>query len=472
MLFKLPPTPKQQEKLRGVNLFNNNLVIPEDWQSFARLSDINSEGRIQKFEPYHYQLEIEKLSRNHSIVAIKGRQLGITETFCSIMLHRACLNPGYNALIFSKTQVDSSLLALRCKRACESIGLKLETDNLRDLIIKGGGRLRFLNSKPESSRSAESVTDILYDECAFVDELQAIRDAATPTQSMLGDKAHEYFVSTPNGVSGLYYELASTGNNEELTNICDRVVEEKLGFHHFIDNQGFAKVFCHFEAHPIYSQNPNFLQDLHTKKLIPWETINREHNLSFTEAEEQFFTTISLEACWLEGIEEERQQEGFVYVCGLDTQDGGGDFCSLQIWKIKNRHFHKVTGYRANRGTFDGHLERILLLLDKFPNCLLGVEKNSSGNIYHQQIKNRRSNLTTELITVNENKGAMVSRIKAMIESGKLHWAKNDPLQKDLENFRKVGLQYRAAIGKTDDEVSATAVMLQAANNHSLLGGF
>lgn len=455
-MFRVALSPKHESQLRGVNENKNCLTIPEHWEDFARLCDINSEGLIQKFNPYPYQLEIEKLSRNHSIVAIKGRQLGITETFCSIMLHRACLNPGYNALIFSKTQIDSSLLALRCKRACESVGIKLETDNLRDLIIRSGGRLRFLNSKPESSRSAESVTDILYDEYAFVDELQAIRDAATPTQSMLGNKAHEYIVSTPNGVSGLYYELASTGNPEELTEICQRVVEDKLGFYHFIDNQGFAKIFCHYQAHPIYSKNPNFLQALHTKKLIPWETINREHNLSFTEAEEQYFSSISLEASWLDNIEEERQQDGYVYVCGLDTQDGGGDFCSLQIWKItKNRNFHKVAGYRANRGTFDGHLERILLLLDKFPNSLLGVEKNSSGNIYHQQIKNRRSNLTTELINLNgENKGAMVSRIKAMIESGKLHWIKNDPLQKDLETFRKVGLQYRAAIGKTDDDMS------------------
>lgn len=471
-MFKLTPTPKQILKF-SFHRENKNLQIPENWCDFAKLSDINSEGRIQKFNPYPYQIEIEKLMQDHSCVIIKGRQLGISEMVLSVLLGRACQKPGYNALVFSKTQVDSSLLAMRCKRACESIGIKLETDNLRDLIIRGGGRIRFLNSKPESSRGSESVQDILYDECAFVDDLQAIRDAATPTQSMLGDKAREYFVSTPNGCSGLYYEIASTGNSEDLKDICDRVVREKLGFYNFIDNSNWAKIFCHYQAHPIYSKNPNFLQDLHTKKRIPWETLNREHNLSFSEAEEQYFSTISLENCWVKDIKEDKGDDNSIYIAGLDTQDGGEDFCSLQIWKLQNNHFYKVAGYRKNRGTFDGHLEQILYLLSKFPNAVLGIEKNSSGNIYHGQIVNRRSYLTTHLINVNgENKGSMVSRIKAMIESGKIHYEKKDPLQFDLENYRKVGLQYRAAIGKHDDEVSSLSVMLQTAQNESLLGGF
>lgn len=471
-MFKLTPTPKQIQKVH-LNGANESVKIPENWEDFAKLSDINSEGEIQKFNPYPFQLAIEKLSRNHSILCVKGRQLGITETFLSILLHRACLNPGYNALVFSKTQVDSSLLALRCKRACESIGIKLETDNLRDLIVRGGGRIRFLNSKPESSRGSESVADILYDECAFVDDLQSIRDAATPTQSMLGDKAREYFLSTPNGCSGLYFELASSGNPEELKDICDRVVKQKLGFYSFIDDGNWAKVFCHFHAHPLYSKNPNFLNDLHIKKRIPWETIHREHNLSFSEAEEQYFSTLSIDNCLVSGIKEDHGNDASIYVGGLDTQNGGDDFCSLQIFKLKNNDFYLVNSYRANKGTFDFHLANILYLLAKFKNCVLGVEQNASGKIYYEQITAQRSYITSELINVGENnKGAMCERIKAMIEVGKIHFEKNEPLKAELENFRKVGLQYRASVGKHDDTISSLAVALEAAHRQALLGGF
>ena len=72
-MFRVALSPKHESQLRGVNENKNCLTIPEHWEDFARLCDINSEGLIQKFNPYPYQLEIEKLSRNHSIVAIKGR---------------------------------------------------------------------------------------------------------------------------------------------------------------------------------------------------------------------------------------------------------------------------------------------------------------------------------------------------------------------------------------------------------------
>lgn len=471
-MFQLELTPKQLFHFNGDN---ENIQIPSEWKNFAALSDINSSGGIIKFIPYDYQLKIQKLMDSHSCVIVKGRQLGISETVLSVILHRACLNRGYTALVFSKTQVDSSLLAMRAKRALESIGVKMETDNLRDLIIRNGGRVRFLNSKPESSRGSESISDIIYDEASYLDELKSIRDAATPTQAMLGDKAREYFISTPSGSSGLFYELAATGNSEELSDICKRVVDEKLGFYSFIDDAGWGKVFVNHSAHPIYSQNPNYLSDMHTKKHVALDVIQREHNLSFEDSEGHFFTNISLERCWDSHIKEDCSDSESIYVGGLDTNNLGSDFWCFSVWRYDDnkRIFYKVAGYRRNKGTFIEHCNQTIYLIKKFPNLVLGVEKNGLGGVAFEEIKHRLSGLTCHLISVTgENKGGLIQRVKAMIEAEKIRFEKSDPLQKDLEFYRQIGEQYRAATNCNDDEVSALAVMLQAASNEDLLGAF
>ncbi|MHC0068428.1 phage terminase large subunit family protein [Nostoc sp. UIC 10890] len=474
MLFQLKPTPKQQ-LATGKLTKSNQIIIPEKWEDFARMTDITSGGQVKKFDPYPYQIKIAELMRDYNCLFIKSRQLGLTESILSVMLHKAVTNPGYNALVFSKTQVDSSNIAMRAKRALESANIKLNTDNLRDLQVRDGGRLRFLNSKPESSRSAESVSDIFYDECSFVPDLQLIRDAATPTQSMLGDVAREYFCSTPNGSVGgqLYYDLASSGNPSKLEDICKAIVAGELpSFYHFIDANGWAKIFIHWESHPIYASRENFLEDIHNKKRVPWETIQREYNLDFSSAEAQYFNPLDLLACQKEGIKEKAATEGCVYIGGLDTQNGGNDYCVLSIWKVKNGTFTKVAGYRRNKGTMEEHLAYIIKWLQRFPGLILGVELNSSGVLYFEQLKRHFPFLKMFGVNVNgSNKGELVGRIKYHIESAKIHWEPKDSFQMDAESFRQMGVQYEAQLGKNDDEISACAVMLEVAQLQGFVGG-
>ena len=247
-----------------------DLEIPDNWVEFAQLSKIRSTGRIVNFNPYEYQKKLVEIMLGQSVVVVKARQLGISETICSFMLWRACREAGYLAVIFSKTQNDTSLLARRMKRMINSLGLKTVTENLGDIEIKNRGRILFKNSKPDSARGIESVCDVLFDEYAFIDEAKAIFDAICPAQQMLGNAARSFIVSTPNGRSGHYWDLL-TSNNEgkSLEAICEKISKgEEEPFQYWLDSGNWAKVVIHWKAHPIYGANPFFLEEIHQKKKL------------------------------------------------------------------------------------------------------------------------------------------------------------------------------------------------------------
>lgn len=106
---------KARKRNQKQDTSTNQLQVPTNWADFARMVKIRSGGDVKPFNPFDYQIELVNLMLERSVCVVKSRQLGISETITCFMLWRACLNPGYLGLVFSKTQTDSSLLARRMK---------------------------------------------------------------------------------------------------------------------------------------------------------------------------------------------------------------------------------------------------------------------------------------------------------------------------------------------------------------------
>ncbi|MFM7371712.1 MAG: hypothetical protein ACKO2Z_28785, partial [Sphaerospermopsis kisseleviana] len=109
---------------------------------------------------------------------------------------------------------------------------------------------------------------------------------------MVGDKARIFAVSTPNGKSGFYWDLLNSGNdNKDIELICKNVSDSvENPFQFWIDKGNWGKVILHWKIHPIYGNNPNFLQEIHDNQKLSWEIINQEYNLSFQESECNYFS--------------------------------------------------------------------------------------------------------------------------------------------------------------------------------------
>lgn len=297
---------------------SKGFVVPNHWSDFARMVQIRSGGNVKRFNPYPYQEQLVNLMLERSVIIVKSRQMGVSETITCFLLWRACLNPGYLGLVFSKTQADSSLLARRMKRMIASLGLETATENLSDIEIRGHGRILFRNSKPDSARGIESVVDCFLDELAFIETGKDVYDALAPAMQMVGDKARVFAVSTPNGKNGFFWDLLTAGNGDrDIELLCNQAsVGEGEPFQYWVDSGGWAKTLLHWRAHPVYGGNPNFLQEVHEKQKLSLETIDQEYNLSFIESATNVFSADLIRANAI-GAYEEPQKNGCFFLASI-----------------------------------------------------------------------------------------------------------------------------------------------------------
>ncbi|MFM6207549.1 hypothetical protein, partial [Planktothrix sp.] len=78
-----------------LNKINSNqsqcVSIPNTWEEFISLLKIKSGETYKPFIAYDYQSKLIKLCESEStILAVKSRQLGITQTIASYFLFKAC----------------------------------------------------------------------------------------------------------------------------------------------------------------------------------------------------------------------------------------------------------------------------------------------------------------------------------------------------------------------------------------------
>ena len=443
---------------------SNQLNVSKNWLDFARTCKIRSAGNVTYFDPYPYQIDLVELMLNHSVCIAKARQMGISETITCFMLWRACLNPGYLGLVFSKTQTDSSLIARRMKRMIEGLGLKTATENLTDIEILGGGRILFRNSNPESARGIESVVDVFLDELAFLDTGKEVYDALAPAQQMVGDAARVFAVSTPNGKAGFYWDLLNSGNGDiDVESLCKKVSDGDVDpFQSWIDSGNWAKVILHWKCHPGYGTDSEFLNKIHVKQKLSWTTINQEYNLSFQDSESNFFDSATIRDCAI-GSNENPIDDTF-YMFGIDSSQQGDDYSCCSVIKYEKEIFSLVHLYRKRKETMESHLWNINKLIQLYKPVIVGVETNSGGQIWYEElVKNNFGIRFKKFVTTHESKITILSRVKLLLESQKLNYPSNSPLVDELLNFKRGGKDgnfLSAPSGKHDDCIMSLAVAL------------
>jgi len=468
-MFKITPNQKQIDKYFGNN--DTELKTPSNWVDFARKCKIRSGGNVVSFNPYDYQIDLVKLMIERSVCIVKSRQLGISETITCFMLWRACLNPGYLGLVFSKTQTDSSLLARRMKRMIESLGLKTVTENLSDIEIKGKGRILFRNSKPDSARGIESVVDVFLDELAFLETAKEVYDAVTPSMQMVGDKARIFAVSTPNGKSGFFWDLLNSNNGQlDIELLCNSVSKGiTKPFQSWVDSGGWAKVLIHWKEHPIYGSNPNFLQNIHEKQKLSWATIEQEYNLNFQESEVNYFSADIIRKCAV-GEPEQVSADAFYFI-GIDTATVGQDYCVAAVLKANNYCYHLVDVYRKRGQSSEYHLFHIGELINKYSPVAIGIEvTGGTGQVYLESLENSFVFKKFHAIrTTGDSKPLMLDRLKLLLEREKFIYPKNSPIVDELLNFKRSENKLEAGAGKHDDVIMACAFCLAVIKNEEFL---
>ncbi len=475
-MFKIKPNQKQLNKY-SCNT-ENLKPIPESWEDFVSLTTIRSGGVMKKFEPYYYQKVISKLMDEYNnIVCVKSRQLGITQMILSKFLHRASLNPAYSSICFLRNSEDASSISRRGRQmlSCLEKYIVPDSDNIGYLKLKGKGEIYFKNSSAEGSRSYDSVLDFLFDEAGFCENIQQIYAASSPSGALAGNAITKMIISTPSAKSGWYWDKCNENNGDvDIEQLCIEVAEGKAftdipGLFWFVDKVGTVKLIIHWSAHPIYSQNKNYLQYRLEQDGTDWETILREYDLRFVDSAVAIFTSdlIRLNAC---GFYEKERDEDAIYYAGLDTATTGNDYCTMPILKEKNGKYSLVHLYRKKQQSSEYHLYQISEILEIYQPRKIGVEITGGvGQVYLEQLSRQFPELDFESIrTTGDSKPVMISTMKLALEKEVLNYPLNCPIIDEMLSFRKNGKKLEAAPGKHDDIIMGTVFALTVSSFNPL----
>lgn len=463
-MFKITPTQKQINKYFGSD---NLKPIPENWKEFVGLTTIRSGGIMRKFKAYEYQKLIIELAKQYpNMVILKSRQMGITQCIVSKFLQDAIINPAASSIAFMRNGEDASAISRRTRQMLLSIPeyAQSDNDNVQYLKIKGGGDIYFKNSSREGSRSLDSITNCLFDESAFVENIAQIYAASSPSSALSGDKVSRFIVSTPSAKSGWYWDKINENNGTvDIEQLALDVSEGKLfkdipGVYWFIDKANCCKLILHFLAHPIYSKFDDYLSYRLEQDGTDNEAVQREYNLRFIDSAVAVFDSalIRKNAVGESELEIDKDAE---YYAGLDTATTGNDYCTFPILKYKNNRLSLVYLYRKRQQTSEYHLYQIGELIRKFKPKKVGVEVTGGvGQVYLENLIREFKDIDIEAIrTTGDSKPVMISNMVLALEKEQLVYPCNSPLVDEMLSFRREGKKLEATPGKHDDVVMGCA---------------
>lgn len=461
---------RYEQRMTLTNQIATKAKKKEPWKEFAAKTLIRSGRELVPFVPYDYQVQlVEQIEKHYGTVAIKTRQMGFTELVASYFLWQAKDDPGFLAVIFSKNADDTKNIARRVRvMSVSHPSIELETENLHDLKLKNGGRLVFKPSTTNAARGLESVSAILFDEAAFVPEIEEIYSSALPSTEMLGEAAKVIILSTPNGQSGFYWDRVAEMNGDiNVLELCQKVRDGEVDpIQTWTDAAGWCKFLVHWKAHPIYRDRPNYLLEQKNTKRLTEAQVQREYNLSFTEGTAQVFPHQYIDAAecgsWQAPVGSLYRPS---YIMGIDPSFGGEDYFTVQVYKVDSKPYQLVAEFREHLKTKDYYIAHAIDLIDAYKPQYVACEMNGGGSLILQELVEKRpSTAMKEVRTTNQSKIVNTDRLTLMLERGELEMPVGCALAEEMRQFieitnRTSTVRIRSApSGKNDDAVMACAI--------------
>lgn len=457
--------------------------IPDTWSEFARLLKIRSGGKVVQFNPYDYQEKIIDEYEKNSTILVKSRQLGASELTLSYMLYCACKSEGFTGLVVSMTGADSSILAKRLQYMVLSLEdyITLESDSLLYIKIRGKGEIFFRSGVGNPGRGIPSISQVFIDEAASINNLEESVNAIIPAMSMVGKDARIFIVSTPKGRNGYYAErLQQVCPN--AFDICNEIRLQNIEPFQVVRNEvmNMSSCFVSWREHPIYGNNPDFLQEKAEQQGLTLSAVSQEYDLNFSIEESNVFSTDEiLKLTDVEVISEIEGDGESLYYAGLDTAYGNsGDYLVCSIFKAVYtddgiEQYHLVHQYRKNKNTMNGYVYDLVELFNQFNVWMVAVESNAGGKLYIDELERTYPSATYHsVVTTRNSKEAMLEGIKLLIERDLLKLPSDTRFSKQTT---KEMLAYskdengRYSGGKiTDDTVMSLAVGVDALIEYGL----
>lgn len=457
---------QQQARLYSSAKLETRLPGADRWPEFARRTWIRSSGTVMRFEPYVFQQRlVDIIHRNKNTIVNKSRQLGVSETIGNYISNRLVTEPGFTAVVFSKTQQDSAELCKRCRSMLNSIEgerFKYTTESNTQLSVAGRGTAFFLPATSKAARGIPSAALLWLDEAAFLDGAEDIYRAAAPTLSMLGDRAKVVVTSTPDTETGFFGRLWHDGIFPDWYDyVRERRIDE-LNERLALINDDWMRVAIHYSQHPIYAATDDWAERTRTSRRITQAAWDTEYELAFGATDTQIYPTQLTMRC-ARGKWEETGLIDRSYVMGIDPNAGGRDYFCAIVVDITDKPFRVVAMYRENGRSTEYSLKHVVQLVEDFAPDRVTVEKQAMGAVIAEALSSVLPSYQIETFnTSRPSKITATDRTLYFMEHDELIYP-DGVIPQELRAFRQEETGERqAAPGFHDDTVMALAIALTA----------
>lgn len=422
----------------------------DKWSEFAPLTWIRSGGTVKKFEPFEIQKKlIKSICENQYTIILKSRQVGASETVCSYLLCRALTEPGFSAVVFSKTATDSGSLGKRIRQQAASIAgstFEFTTESNSELSFKNLGTIYFLPATPRAARGIPSVACVVLDEASFLDGCEAIYTAVQPTMATLGNDPIKggklILISTPNGLGNMFSNLW-----------------------HTTEEEGWNRFKIHYSDIPIYSKQKGWAETTRKKSRLSLRSWRQEYELDFVASEAQIYAPDLVElACNGECYESGLINREYIIAC--DPAAGGEDYWCSIVLDITKVPYRVVNVFRVRQKSSDFCINQIIEQAENFMPSKVIIEKNGVGAVVSEILSKKLAKYMVEPYNTNRpNKISNTDRVAYLLEREELLLPR-DPFYQELLMFQQMeNGDRRAGEGSHDDSVMALALAVQAVAN-------
>jgi hypothetical protein len=374
---------------------------------------------------------------------------------------RAAKDPAFLGVVLSKTQSDTSNIARRVRASAESVPqlIKLETQNLTDLVFSGGGRILFRPSSPHAVRGIDSLTVCFLDEAAFLDDLllESIWLAAIPAMEMVGKDARIILQSTPFGRAGFFFNrfIANNGNKDVFEEIDSVREGGSNGYKFWVDENGWGKHLIHWRAHPIYGSDNNYIENICKVKQISESSARQEYDLEFSTTELNIFPAEIVHACISGTWEAPNSKHPHYIACDCSTT--GNDYTVAIVFKFVDNILHVVHMYRQRKRTLDYNIDSISKLIREYQPIAVAVERNGVGAVFIEQLVKANPQVRIDpFLTTRESKRESMTRLLFALENRLVKFPAC-VIADELKAFQRNGSKMEAGTGFHDDTVISLA---------------
>ena len=175
-------------------------------------------GKV-KFDLYTFQVTaLDDIQNNKNAIILKCRQMGISTLIAGYAMWLMLFHNDKSILVLAIKQDTAKNIIKKVRYMNQALPswLKMNTpeDNKLSLAFSNGSSIKATTSSGEAGRS-EALSLLIFDEAAFIDDIESIWTAARPTLSHGGQCVA---ISTPNGVGNWFhkkYIQAESGDDLE-----------------------------------------------------------------------------------------------------------------------------------------------------------------------------------------------------------------------------------------------------------------